>query len=58
MSDTTYAHKLEAAIVDVLDGNSSWYDIQANTGLDETRCKELAELFKDVLKNYRERNGV
>ena len=33
------------AFVEVLDGSSSWWDIQAFTGLPDERCKELNDLF-------------
>lgn len=45
--------KLAEAFMDLLDGNSKWYDIQDNTGLSEERCKETEALyvsFKEVYK--------
>jgi len=55
--DTTYTHKLEAALFDILDGNN-WYDIQDLTGLSEERCQEICELGKAVAENYLKRNGA
>ena len=43
-----YIKRLENAFVDVLDGDSRWYDIQYMTGLSETRCKELESLFNEI----------
>jgi hypothetical protein len=41
---------LERAFIDILDGNSAWNDIQTNTGLRETKCKEIAKLFDEIMK--------
>ena len=53
-----YIEELESAFIDVLDGDSSWYDIQANTGLSEIRCKEISKLFNVVLKKYEKRHNI
>ena len=45
---------LEIALMDLLDGNSEWYDIYENTGLDEDRCREIANLHKEVIEKYKE----
>ena len=37
--------ELKAAFLDVLDGNSTWWDIMYYTGLSEDRCKEIEELY-------------
>jgi len=54
----TYLTKLEAAFVDLLDGNSDWYNIQDNTGLSQNRCKEISKLFKIVLNKYERRHRI
>lgn len=41
--------RLREAFTDVLDGNAAWYDIQANTGLSEERCKEIEELRWEIM---------
>lgn len=46
--DTYTRQYLEEIIVDLLDGNSKWYDIQYNTGLSEKRCKEIEKVFYDI----------
>ena len=59
MKTAEYIEKLEAALIDVLDGNSSWWDIQNNTGLSEERCKEIEAFFQDtVLIQYKEKHGL
>ena len=50
--------EVEAAFIDILDGNYAWYDIQVNTGLSEDRCKEIEALFPVVLKRYNQRHGT
>jgi len=55
--DTTYTHKLEALIFDILDGQSP-YDIRYMTGLSHERCNEIYELGKTVAENYLKRNGA
>lgn len=37
--------ELLRAFMEILDGNSSWWDIQNATGLPEDRCKEISVLF-------------
>lgn len=37
---------IKECFLDVLDGNYEWYDIGLQTGLDETRCKEISFMFK------------
>ena len=53
-----YLEELESAFIDVLDGDSAWYDIQANTGLSELRCQEISNLFNVVLKKYEKRHNI
>lgn len=36
------------ALVGVLEGNSSWYEIRERTGLPEERCKEISKMFNDA----------
>lgn len=58
MSDSTYEHEIEAAFVDLMDGNSRWYEIQENTGLSDERYKEIQELFDRALASYKKRNNL
>ena len=53
-----YLKELEAAIFDLLDGNYEWYDIKADTGLSEERCREIEALYKDVRVKYKTEYGV
>lgn len=50
MTDKEKIKIYKDVIIDVLDGNSDWRDIRYNTGLDEERCKEIEEIFYQVLK--------
>lgn len=56
--DEEYIEKLESVLIDVLDGNQQWYEIQASTGLSEGRCKEIYELFNEVLSKYKKRHNL
>jgi hypothetical protein len=58
MSDTTREHTLEAIIVDVLDGNREWHEIQYNTGLSEERCREIEKEVGAVFSAYFARHGL
>ena len=49
---------LEAALIDVLDGNSKWYDIQNATGLSKERCKEIEELYWTILDSYNSKHKI
>lgn len=49
MNKNEYIENLEAALIDVLDGNSKWYEIQKNTGLSEERCKEIEAFFQNLV---------
>lgn len=46
--DTYTRQYLEEIIVDLLDGDGKWHDIQYNTGLSEKRCKEIEKVFYDI----------
>lgn len=46
-----YIDALESALFEVLDGES-WHDIINITGLDEARCREIAELVQDISDKY------
>jgi hypothetical protein len=48
---------LEAAIIDLMDGNSE-HDIQQSTGLSEERCLEIKNLFKLVHQNYSTKHNI
>jgi hypothetical protein len=41
--------KLKKAFVDILDGNSSWYEIRYNTGLPKERCEEIHAIFAGII---------
>jgi hypothetical protein len=43
---------LTGAISDLLDGQGRWYDIQAQTGLSEERCVELANLYATIVTTF------
>lgn len=40
------------ALVDVLEGNSSWYEIRERTGLPEERCKTISKMFESAVLMY------
>jgi phytoene/squalene synthetase len=42
---------LREIIIDLLDGNSYWEEIQKQTGLDEKRCKEIENVFLLLTSN-------
>jgi hypothetical protein len=42
--------ELRNAFLDVLDGNSRWYEIQYITGLGEERSKEIENIFDFLLE--------
>lgn len=44
--------RLRAALFDVLDGSGTWYEIQENTGLPESRCREIAAMYDEMLAEY------
>jgi hypothetical protein len=59
--DTTCAHvqckcrqipyrKLMDAFVCVLDGNSAWHEIQANTGCEREQCEEISRIFNIMMR--------
>ncbi len=50
MVTTDYTKQIELAFIELLDGNSAWYDIMANTGLSEKRCREIEKLFYEISK--------
>jgi hypothetical protein len=59
MNKPTYTEELESALIDVLDGNSSWWDIQSNTGLPEERCQEIESFFqKIVMPKHMKKRGL
>ena len=37
--------QIAESLMDVLEGNYAWYEIQENTGLSEARCKEISEIY-------------
>jgi len=47
-TDTYTRQYLEEIIVDLLDGDSKWHDIQYNTGLSEERCKEIEKVYNNI----------
>lgn len=53
--ENKYKLELELALIDVLDGQSEWYEIQDTTGLSERRCKEIQEAYVRALENFKQR---
>ena len=47
-----YVHKLEKAILDLLDVSEKWWEIQEGTGLSEKECKALSELYETLCEKY------
>ena len=59
MDTKEYIEDLESALIDVLDGNSKWYEIKAQTGLSDERCKEIEHFFKNtVAVKYKKRHRI
>ena len=59
MDTQDYIEKLEAALIDVLDGSAAWYEIRDNTGISEERAKEISDFYhSEVQKRYREKHGI
>lgn len=50
MEKQEYIEKLEYALLDLLDGNSEWHEINQYTGLGTKRCKEIEALFLKIIK--------
>lgn len=46
--------ELQITLLDILDGNSAWYEIQYFTGLSDERCKEIESLYGKVLSEVRD----
>lgn len=46
---------IEQAFVDLLDGQSRWYEIAENTGWKESYCREMEKLYKEIV--FRKRGG-
>lgn len=57
MNTLEYIEELEAALIDLLDGNFE-NDIQKLTGCSTERCIELRQLFNKVMKNYRRKHNI
>jgi hypothetical protein len=53
-----YIEQLESALIDLLDGDSAWYEIQYKTGCSDDRCKEIETLYHKVKTNYEKRHGI
>jgi hypothetical protein len=45
------------ALLDMLDGSSSWSEIRYNTGLDEKRCKEIEKMYNDATQTKYIKSG-
>lgn len=41
---------LVEAFIDVLDGQSNWWEIREQTGRSEERSKEITEIFRSLIK--------
>lgn len=40
---------VEQAFKDVLDGCHKWHEIQSNTGLSEQRCRQIEDIWCDLV---------
>lgn len=59
IDNETYIELLESALIDILDGNDTTRDIHDNTGCSMERCKELYNLYNNViLPNYKKKHGL
>ena len=47
----------QAIIIDVLYGED-FYDIMAHTVLSEERCKDIENLYPEILKDYKKRHNI
>ena len=47
-----YVHELEQFILDLLDGSREWYEIQENTGLSDSQCRKMSDLYKRLYAKY------
>jgi hypothetical protein len=41
------------AFIDIMDG-TTWYALEAMTGMSESRCKEIENLFYELINNIKE----
>jgi len=53
-----YIELLESALIDILDGNSNWYDIKSATGLSGERCKEIENFIGEVRRVYKKKHNI
>lgn len=58
MNNKEYQENLESALLDILDGNSYWYDIKCETGLSGERCKEIANFYNIVKDKYKKKHNI
>lgn len=42
--------QLANAFIDVLDGTKGWWEIQEETGLSEARCKDIYNIFRNLIE--------
>ncbi len=49
---------LEAALIDLLDGQSCWYKIQEATGLSAERSQEIEDIYIHSYKLYKRRHNI
>lgn len=52
-----YIENLEAAIIDLIDGNFE-KDIQYFTGCSEERSTEIRNLYSEVIRNYFKKHNL
>lgn len=59
MDDKDYIELLEAALIDMLDGQYCWYEIRDQTGCSDERSQEIESFFgKTVMPNYLEKHNL
>lgn len=59
MATPEYIEQLESALIDVLDGQSRWDEIQYLTGCSEERSKEIEDFYtKRVFINYQKKHNI
>jgi hypothetical protein len=59
MDKLEYIENLESTLIDILDGNSSWWNIKSATGLPDERCQEIETFFPNtVMPKYMAKHNL
>lgn len=59
MKTVDYVENLEAALIDILDGQSRWDEIRDQTGCSEERAKEIEDFYNNhVWLSYKGKHGL